>query len=190
MLISHNREKLLNAVIYFSKKTKYFGKTKMMKLLYFLDFFHFRQTGKSVTGLDYYTLDFGPVPKKFYEEIKKIDKLSVSDDLKQTITVVKTSGEFQQIKARKRFSAEHFSKRELRLLKHIAFIFKYAKAADIKEITHLRNTPYDKTLKEKGQDQKIDYMLALDDSQDSLPKEIILERQAEMKEMKSVFSHD
>jgi uncharacterized phage-associated protein len=40
-----------------------------MKLLYFLDFIHFKQTGKCVTGLDYYAWKRGPVPKKLFDEI-------------------------------------------------------------------------------------------------------------------------
>ncbi|MFC1858011.1 Panacea domain-containing protein [Thermodesulfobacteriota bacterium] len=40
-----------------------------MKLLYFLDFIHFKHTGKSVTGLDYYAWQMGPVPRDLYEEI-------------------------------------------------------------------------------------------------------------------------
>jgi uncharacterized phage-associated protein len=69
MLVEHSREKLINSIIYFLKNTKNCGKTKLFKLLYYLDFMHFRETGRSVTGLDYYAWDFGPVPKKLYDEI-------------------------------------------------------------------------------------------------------------------------
>jgi len=62
MIITHQRDKLINAIIYLSSNTNYCGKTKLMKLLYFRDFKHFRQTGKSVTGLDYYAWEMGPVP--------------------------------------------------------------------------------------------------------------------------------
>ena len=41
MLIEHNREKLINSIIYFISNTKYCGKTKLFKLLYYLDFMHF-----------------------------------------------------------------------------------------------------------------------------------------------------
>ena len=123
MLISHNREKLLNAIIYFVKNTKYLGITKLMKLMYFLDFVHFKQTGKSVTGLDYYAWKRGPVPKKLWEEIKYIDKYN---DLKRTISILGDPKEFQEIKAKIKFNSEHFSKRELKLLEEIALIFKEA----------------------------------------------------------------
>ena len=62
MLVSHEREKMINAIIYFANHTRHLGKIKLFKLLYLLDFEHFRQTGRSVTGLDYRAWKFGPVP--------------------------------------------------------------------------------------------------------------------------------
>jgi hypothetical protein len=52
MLVTHEREKLINAILYFAHETKYLGKFKLFKLLYLLDFEHFRLTGHSVTELD------------------------------------------------------------------------------------------------------------------------------------------
>lgn len=48
-----NGEKLINAIIYFCTNTQVCMKTKLFKLLYLLDFEHFKVTGKSVTGLEY-----------------------------------------------------------------------------------------------------------------------------------------
>ena len=59
MLIDHHREKLINAIIFFLQNTKYCGKTKLFKLLYLLDFMHFRATGRSVTGMKYYAWGHG-----------------------------------------------------------------------------------------------------------------------------------
>src|SRR3990172_2038157 len=42
MLLSHEREKLINAIIFFADNTRFLGKTKLCKLLYFLDFGHFK----------------------------------------------------------------------------------------------------------------------------------------------------
>ena len=53
MMVPHDRDKLINAIVFFAKNTKYCGKIKLIKLLYLLDFEHFRQTGRSVTGMDY-----------------------------------------------------------------------------------------------------------------------------------------
>jgi uncharacterized phage-associated protein len=68
MLISRDREKLINAIIYFAGNTRFCGKTKLFKLLYLLDFHHFRDSGRSVTGLDYHAWKNGPVPFALVQE--------------------------------------------------------------------------------------------------------------------------
>ncbi len=70
MLATYQREKLINAVLYFATKTKFCGKTKLFKLLYFLDFEHYKKTGRSVTGLRYCAWGKGPVPVSLYEEME------------------------------------------------------------------------------------------------------------------------
>lgn len=182
MLVEHNREKLLNAIIFFLNNTKHCGKTKLFKLLYYLDFIHFRETGNSVTGLDYYTLKYGPVPLSLYKEIE-----SMSSDLSKIISIEK-GDRFTIIKPKCAFDDLYFSKRETRILKEVSFIFKEAKAEDIIEASHLPNHPWDKTIKTKGENQKIDYLLAIDDSSNALSIEEIQERIKDRKEIEHIFN--
>ena len=187
MLIEHSREKLINSIIYFLNNTKNCGKTKLFKLLYYLDFMHFRETGRAVTGLDYYAWDYGPVPKTLYDEIN-----NPSPDLKENVFIPtkadKNDKSFVELKAKKKFDNKYFTKRELRILKNVAFIFRDAVADDMVEASHLPNHPWDKTIKTKGEYEKIDYMLALDDTENSMPLEEVLERIREQKELKKVFN--
>ena len=62
MHIDHSREKLIQSVIFFSKNVRKLGKIKLFKILYFLDFMHFKDTGRSVTELNYSAWKMGPVP--------------------------------------------------------------------------------------------------------------------------------
>jgi uncharacterized phage-associated protein len=182
MIITHNREKLVNSIIYFAKNTKYCGKTKLMKLLYFLDFAHFKQTGKSVTGLGYFAWRMGPVPRELFEELSG----RMKPDMKSAINDLPEEG-FQQIRPKKRFDPQYFSNKEIELLKDIAIIFRDAKADAMVESTHLKNEPWDKTLHEKGEFEKIDYMLAIDSDIVSLPFNEAKERFEERLEMKKIF---
>lgn len=184
MLIEHEREKLINAAIYFVKHTRNCGVTKLLKLLYFLDFLHFKETGKSVTGLDYYAFPFGPVPKRLYEEIK-----TPPPDLKESLFIpeFKNDKSFLAIQAKKKFDDKHFTKRELRLLERVAFIFKEARAEDMKETSHLPNHPWDKTINTKGRMAKIDYLLALDNTPESLSEEEVKERIRDREEIRRAF---
>jgi uncharacterized phage-associated protein len=181
MIITHQREKLINAMIYFCRNTKHCGKTKLMKLLYFLDFIHFKQTGKSVTGLDYYAWKMGPVPKDLYEELG-----SMSSDLAKAISIV-PQNQFQKICAKQKFDDQYFTPRQMKLLKSISEIFLEAKAEHMIESTHLKNHPWDKTIKQKGELQKIDYLLAVDDTKDSLPLDVAQEIMEEVEEMHEIF---
>ena len=181
MIITYHREKIINAIIYFAKNTQYCGKTKLLKLLYFLDFRHFKQTGKSVTGFDYYAWDMGPVPRDFYNELE-----DMKPDLKDVIKVLSKEG-FQKYIPKKKFNGEYFSKREMRLLEEISYIFKDAKAPEMIESIHLANEPWDKTFKAKGRYEKIDYMLSIDNIDGSLSGKEALERKEEISETHSIF---
>ncbi len=183
MIITHHREKLINAIIYFAKHTKKCGKTKLMKLLYFLDFMHFKQTGKSVTGLDYYAWKMGPVPKTLWKEISG----DMGDDLKKAIAIRPIEDFHKIVSKKKKFDNKHFTKREIKLLELTADIFKEADAEQMVMVSHLKNKPWDRTLKEKGKLAKIDYMLAIDDADDSLSYEDALERKRDIDEMHRVF---
>jgi len=183
MIIANHRQKLINAIIYFAKNTKYCGKTKLLKLLYFLDFTHFKQTGKSVTGQDYFAWRMGPVPKDLFEELSG----NMKSDMKAAIKELPVDKEFQQINPEKQFNADFFSKKEMKLLENISFVFKDAKADLMIESTHLKNEPWDKTLKEKGEFHKIDYMLAVDSDIASLPVDEAMERMEEISEVHKLF---
>lgn len=184
MLINHNREKLLNAAIFFLKNTKYCGITKLCKLLYYLDFIHFRETGRSVTGLDYFAWDFGPVPQELYFEVK-----NPSQELKEYIgKLLDSESGFEKLIPLKEFDSKHFSKRELKILQDVVYIFKDSKAKDMTEASHLPNQPWDKTIKGKGEKKKIDYLLAIDNTNKSLDIKEVKERIREREEIKKVFN--
>lgn len=184
MIINHKREKLLNAIIYFLKNTKYCGKTKLFKLLFYLDFTHFKETGRAVTGLDYFTWQYGPAPESLFEEMKK-----PHDDFKAAINILSKDFEsFQAMQARRPFDKKFFTKRELRILEQVSYIFKEALAKDMVESSHLPNEPWDTTKRTKGMSKPIDYMLALDGSADSLSREEVEERLHDRKEIERIFS--
>ncbi|MFP3982777.1 MAG: Panacea domain-containing protein [Desulfurivibrionaceae bacterium] len=185
MIITHSREKLINAVLYFAQNTKYCGKTKLMKLLYFLDFSHFKQKGRPVTDLDYFAWDQGPVPKDFFEEISK----NPGEDLSALITI-KDCGEFKKIQHRKgkKPDLDYFSPREKKLLEEIAEVFKEVQADDISDISHLPNKPWSKTREQKGKLGQIDYSLAIDSrSEEDLPVDVAKQRHIERREMLENF---
>lgn len=183
---SLHRNKLINAVLYFAKNTRYLGKTKLMKLLFFLDFKHFQETAKSVTNLEYFAWERGPVPKDFFFELSNSNQ---PEDLKKVINVCKVAddSDFRAIIAKGKPDLRYFSKREFRILSEIAETYRDVKADDISEISHLENEPWDQTLRQKGDNHHIDYLLAIDNKKRSLPFEVAKERHQMNQQMKLIF---
>lgn len=61
-----SRSKFDNLVLYVCKKSESdlkLGRTKLNKLLYYIDFGYYRKTGESVSGEPYMAIDNGPVPR-------------------------------------------------------------------------------------------------------------------------------
>lgn len=179
-----NKEKLINSILYFTKKVKYPGKTKIFKLLFNLDFTHFKETGKSVTGLDYYAWEQGPVPISLFNKLRGE---IISDDFQPYLVIVKRD-KLHEICPKQQPNMEVFSKREKRILEEVAEIFKPTKAKDMTEISHLKGKPWDTTLKSRGRSKKIDYMLAIDDTAQSINKEEAKVRQRFIQETHEMLS--
>lgn len=161
MLNTHRREKLLNAIVFFAANTRNCGKTKLFKLLYLLDFEHFKVTGRSVTGLDYYAWEKGPVPIKLDGELDE-----PSGDLFEAVRIEPEQVvNFQRLNVvpQRAFDPAYFSKRELRLLEGIAAAYSQANAGDMVGVTHAENGAWDKVWRDgEGKNQLIRYELALD----------------------------
>lgn len=159
------RKKLLNAILYFSK-IRNPNKTNICKLLHWFDFEHFRQTGYPAIGLEYFSFKWGPVPKSFWIEIKDGN---IPDDFKGKLSInIKENdrdrkyNEFQFV-AKAKPDISIFTPRELEIMKDLFFIFKNVEAWEISKISHERNKPWDVTVRQKGYNKPIDYMLAIDD---------------------------
>jgi uncharacterized phage-associated protein len=189
-LINKELEKRINAILYFCETVKYPYKLKIFKLLYFLDFIHFKQVGRPVTDLEYFAFAKGPVPIKFYKEI---EENSLPEELAKCIEIFPEKDEmtgkekFTRFVPKLKYNLKVFTKREQEILKNLALIFKEAKSEDMSEVSHLENEPWNKTIKEKGLNKKIDFFLALD-NEALIDKETAEERYNDIKMMKNLFS--
>ena len=162
------RNKLLNAVLFFAKNTKRPNLTKMLKLLYFLDFTHFKQTGYPSIGLEYYAWERGPVPKEFWIEVK--DGI-IPDDFEGKLAIFTIENQEDPLSSRKELLFKAIAKpdltvftpREIEILEYLADVYRDTPAYLMSEVTHLRNEPWDTTKKTKGLNNPIDYLLGIDE---------------------------
>ena len=176
MLITREREKLCQAIVFFAKNTNKFGKIKLFKLLFFLDFEHFKATGRSVTGSRYDAWPNGPVPKFLFDEWNDL-----GEDLSSCIeiaTIPTLKGRMQKVIPKVPFDPSHFSKRELRLMSGLAAQYRDTNSDDMIEETHLENRPWHQVYEVQGKHQdSIPYDLALNKGEADAMKRQIRERE-------------
>jgi len=188
--MSLKSEKLRNAIIFFVQNDKTVKLTKLMKLLYYLDFRHYQETGYSVTGQEYSAWPKGPLPEDVWAEIRNkenrgcgIEQFLVAqpappgiDDFGYTLWLLKGV----------KFSEDPFTDRELRILHEVSEIFKGVPAAQIVDATHMRGLPWETTIRKVGEKAKINYDLAFE-GVDPDDVERIREDQQDRRELDALF---
>ena len=174
MFINHNKEKISNAITYFLNRTSWSGKKKIYKLLFILDFEHFKQTGRSVTGFDYFAWRMGPVPAELDEAIDNNSE-DILDNFDIEVQKGKRNIKTVYLQPKKEFDARFFSRRELQLLENIAERFEMSSGDDMVWFTHREDEPWYRVWEiEKRRFDKIPYEYVLDELEKS-DKENILE---------------
>lgn len=147
-------EKLRQVILYFLEHINnvHLGRTKLMKLLYFVDFAHYEAYGVSVTGAQYRKLPHGPYPDKIEQFIMRMEKDGLVREVK-----VNHRGYTQHrlITLNGQFDPAKFSGTELQILERVAADWANATAGQIEAATH-REAPWASTQAGK----KIDYELA------------------------------
>ena len=126
-----------NAVLYFIKycNNQYLHATKLNKLLYYLDFVHFRDHKKPVTGDTYIHQGYGPVPARIDEILAKLK----SDGLIDTKAVPHNDAEMInfELKDESKLDESDFSTEQKKLLKQICDQFGNWPTEKIVAQTHL-----------------------------------------------------
>jgi uncharacterized phage-associated protein len=137
-----NEEKYKNVILYLSKNTRQgnvWGKKKMYKLLYFVDFDFFEKYERPITGEIYHKLQMGPAPSYFdvmAEELKNNGLLSVGRG--------KSGPGYNDAyvyKALKDPDLSVFSQEELKMLKRIVTKYGDLTGTQLETITH-KEAPY------------------------------------------------
>jgi len=172
MLISRDRTKLINAIVFFAQNTQHCGKVKLFKLLYLLDFAHFRETGRSVTDLDYRAWKMGPVPLPLIQEWDQLEPdLATAVDIvpERVIDYVR-----ERVVAKVGFDEGAFTKRELRMMTALANRFRDELTKPLINFTHAERGPWDKIWDGgRGNNDRIPFSLAIAD--DDPNREAVLE---------------
>lgn len=184
------REKLINAIIFFVKNTRRCHELKLFKLLNFFDFMIYRETGRSPTGLDYFAWPMGPVPAKLYEELE-----APEPDMGAALAITRAgadpdfpSARMLLLRPRREFDDGCFTPRELKAMQRLAEIYLDATADQMSEVSHLPGRPWHQVYKiEKKPQAPIPYGLALDNKPGSITREMEDEITLEEREARALF---
>lgn len=128
-------EKLQHVLLYFLERINnvHLGRTKLMKLLYFVDFDHYEAYGRSVTGAAYRKLPHGPYPMDAEKLLAKMTQAGLLREVKSD------HGAYTQhrlITLNAKFDPAKFSGEELQTLERVAARWADATAAQIEAATH------------------------------------------------------
>lgn len=149
-----NLNKFSQMVSFFAYKLQPF-KTKLNKLLFYADFEMYKQTGQSISGIQYRAIQMGPVPENFqslYEFFQKknfikIDYFNFPDN-----------GIGEQFMPVSKFDETLFSRKEIEILNLIYEKFKDTSTQNIIEQSHKEKA----WLENEKTKKQIDYKYAFD----------------------------
>lgn len=156
--------KLKAILLYFTTYTnsKFLGKVKLMKLMYFLDFMHVKLYGSPVTYDKYIHLEHGPVPsfiKNLVDNAADDIQMSVLAD---TIFFERPAGTsmYRVLRTRDFLESDEkiFSETELDILKKVCIRFGNKTTKEIEDASH-RESPWKMT----NFLEEIPYTLAAED---------------------------
>ncbi|MBI4471231.1 MAG: SocA family protein [Acidobacteria bacterium] len=108
------------------------GRTKLMKLLYYVDFDHYELYGKSVTGATYRKLPHGPVP----QQAKKLIGDMAAKGLVQEVKAKRAVHAQHRLLTQAKFNPSMFSGDEMQTLERVAREWENCTGAQIEAASH------------------------------------------------------
>ncbi len=157
------KEKAYHALAYFLKEEEVLlpYKTKLFKLLYYLDFLHFEKYGRSATGLQYFAWENGPVPRDIWHkwtcrDPEILDRFQIKNDQLGGGKIGHT------LRPKFDFDGDLFSQSELEIMKALARKHFRHTGREMSERSHLEAQPWHEVrVVQDDPDGPIDYELTL-----------------------------
>lgn len=121
--------RLRETVVFLASHVRDLYRTKLNKVLFYLDFASFRDAGVSFTGLKYAKAEFGPVPDQY-----ELMLAALTDGVDLSLL---EQGEGQVVVSNRPSDLAGFSADEIELLKAVcAFANTFASSADLSHFSH------------------------------------------------------
>lgn len=153
MLTKYDKEKLGNAVVYIASHTENLSKTKLLKLLYFMEEYSILRFHTPFLGLPYEVWQAGPVAKDVF-----ID-LSETPTLLDGYVVKQVKGDATYITAAREFCDDEFSDNDLLVMQEVMKRYGSLSAKELVWLTHQKGTLWYKIASKENLLQKFDQKL-------------------------------
>lgn len=168
--------KILSLISFFTTKTSFCGRTKLAKLLFYCDWTHLKATGRSITGLQYLTYEFGPLPKTLNDALR-----DPSTEIGRQINYDKSlECTRKPMSVRSTFDPKMFTKFELEILDRAVFIFKDVTPKDMVKASHWIDQPWTKARAGKDVVVPIDERMAFSEPDSGITLDEYEERIADI----------
>ena len=125
-----SKEKIYNIILFLADKTVL--KTKLLKEMFYVDFLCYKNTCKSMTGLEYSKLPLGPVPDQF----EYILNQGATDKIIDYEVSYNNDYECHNISSTKEFDRTLFTDKELEILNKVKNKFKNYGSKEIVDFSH------------------------------------------------------
>ena len=125
-----HRDKFLNAILYFCVDGEL--KTKLNKLLFYADFWHFKEYTLSLTGTRYAHIPFGPAPDEYHLYYPVLERQGII----KTEEIEYTDFTGEKLISQMKPDLNIFSESELRILASVKEFFKNYSARMISDYSH------------------------------------------------------
>lgn len=123
-------EKLINLILILTDEG--ILKTKLLKEMFYCDFLTYKNTGSSITGLEYAKLPYGPVPDSFDYILNILTKSEIIDYEVEFIN----NYESHCIIKKQEIDEAIFSEEEIKIINKIKNYFKEYSSSDIVNYSH------------------------------------------------------
>jgi uncharacterized phage-associated protein len=132
--MAYSADKMQHVILFFLERINnvHLGRTKLMKLLYYVDFDHYEMHGKSVTGATYRKLPHGPVP----QQAKKLIQDMAAKRLVQEVKAKRADFAQHRLITQAKFDPSLFSGEEIQTLERVAKEWEYCTGTQIEAASH------------------------------------------------------
>ena len=134
IITKSDRDKIGNAIVYIAAKTSKLSKTKLLKLLYFMEELSVKKFYTPFLGLQFEVWQAGPVAKDVFIDLSETPIILDGFIKKEVINNA------TYIKAIKSFCDDEFSDNDIKVMDEILNMYANKTAAELVQITHEKDT--------------------------------------------------